>query len=171
MRPPETKTQLPPPAQFIESEGGNGADQREAGGERKEQVNEVVQGQLGYYKSADRIDNAEKDHMGWNRSEVFNTLRQRILDIHHPDLPDHWKGLARVRADRHVQVGHGCASVKRHLISRAASSQWRAEKVVFQTVPSLRMTGRRSSNLARRPHSGANAAVADQSTPRAGSLT
>src|SRR6202044_1124921 len=50
-RPPEIKAQLPPAAQFIESEGGNGADQREAGGERKEQVKEVIQGQLGYYKS------------------------------------------------------------------------------------------------------------------------
>jgi hypothetical protein len=48
IRPPEVETQLPPPAQFIKSERGNGADQREAGGERKEQVDEVIQGQLGH---------------------------------------------------------------------------------------------------------------------------
>jgi hypothetical protein len=25
----------------------------------------------------------------------LDTLRQRILEIHHPDLPDHWKGSPR----------------------------------------------------------------------------
>src|SRR5271168_702063 len=49
--------------------------------------------------------------MGRHRPEVFDTLGQRILEIRHPDLPDHWKGLARFRADRHVQVAHGYASV------------------------------------------------------------
>jgi hypothetical protein len=83
--------------------------------------------------------------MGWNRSEVFNTLRQRILDIHHPDLPDHWKGLARVRADRYVQVGHGYASVSRRPKSRAASPEWRAKKDEPRITIELLRRGDRSS--------------------------
>src|SRR5260370_32422601 len=51
--------------------------------------------------------------MGWNRPEVFDALGQCVLEILHPALPDHWKGLARVRADHHVQVAHGYTSANR----------------------------------------------------------
>ncbi len=43
---------------------------------------------------------------------------QRVLEVCHPDLPDYWKGLARVRADRYVQVGHGYASLRELQLSR-----------------------------------------------------
>jgi hypothetical protein len=61
-----------------------------------------------------------QDRMGWNRREVFDALGQCVPEIRHPDLPDHWKGLARVRADHRVQVGHGHAFVNRRPDSRAA---------------------------------------------------
>jgi hypothetical protein len=34
--------------------------------------------------------------MGWDRPEIFNAFGQRVLEICHPDLPDYWKGTARM---------------------------------------------------------------------------
>jgi hypothetical protein len=52
----------------------------EAGGERVEQVDEVVQGQLGHYKSADWVDKAEKNHMEI-RSGVRADRRARLWSL------------------------------------------------------------------------------------------
>jgi hypothetical protein len=105
------KTQLPPPAQFIKTKGGNGTDQCESGCERKEQGQEVILRQLGQHTSNNWIDDAEKDDVSWDCPEVFDAYGQRLLEICHSDFPDYWKGLAGARADRHLQVGHGYASV------------------------------------------------------------
>ena len=92
-------TEFPLPAQFIEADGGKGADQGEAGGQRKQQGQQVVaHRQSGPHQADDRIDDAEKHHMGRERREVVGALGQRAHEIAHSDLADHRKGRACVRA-------------------------------------------------------------------------
>ena len=52
-------------------------------------MQEVTKGQLCEHESDDRIHDAEKDRMGWDRPEVRDALAKGIGEIRKPDLPDH----------------------------------------------------------------------------------
>src|ERR1700748_2055563 len=92
VRPRRAGAGLPLPSQFIKTESGYGTDKRETGRQRKEQVEEIVERQLGDDDSADRIDDAEKDRMGRHRPEITDAFDERISEIRYADLPHHWRG-------------------------------------------------------------------------------
>ena len=85
VRPRGARAQLPPAAQFVgEHEGGDRTDQCETGRERKEQMEEVVEGQLRYDHRADRIDDGRKIAWVGIAQKIIDTFDQRIFEIRNP---------------------------------------------------------------------------------------
>ena len=71
-----------PPAHFIKAEGGEGADDGEARGERKEQRQHIVaEGQPRQNETDHRIEDAEKIDIGAEGAEIVEASGERVPDI------------------------------------------------------------------------------------------
>ena len=93
------------PAQFVEADGREGADQREARHEREEERHHVVAQYHAGHKQADEgIDDGEENGVGRHHPEVVDAFRGRVLQIRKPDLADDWISRALARTGEHMEI-------------------------------------------------------------------
>ena len=97
------QTLLAAPAQFVKPERRKRADQRKAGGERKQQRQEVVaQGQPSQDHADDGIDQAQEHGVGRHRQEIGDAPFERVPEVGQTDLADCRPGADRFRAHQDV---------------------------------------------------------------------
>ena len=90
MLPGGIEAQLAAAAQFIEPDGGEGADQREAGGQGKQQGHELIAERGTAKQNADDgIDKADEDDVGRHGTEVVEATSQHIHEIGWRDRSNH----------------------------------------------------------------------------------
>ena len=97
--PRDGKAGLAPPAHLVEADGEERPEQREAGGEREDEVERVAdRGQPDERDSGHRVEDADEDGMGRHRDEVVEPFPQRRDAVAGLDLADDGPGRRAPRA-------------------------------------------------------------------------
>ena len=95
------------PAHLVKPERSEGADQRKACGERKEEGQHVgAEHEARQHETDHRIDQAEKHRVARHREEIVEAARQRILQIREANCPDLRLCLLKAFAADHVRMRH-----------------------------------------------------------------
>src|SRR5262249_23912940 len=95
------------PAQFVEADGREGADQGEARRGREEEWHHVVAECHAGQKQADNgIDDGDENDLGRHHPEVVDAFRCRVLQICKPDLADDWISRALARTGEDMEIWH-----------------------------------------------------------------
>ena len=93
------------PTQFVKTDCREGADQREARGEREEERHHVVaKCHAGQKQAENGIDDGEENDMGRHHPEVVDAFRCRVLQLRKPDLPDDWISRALARTGEDMEI-------------------------------------------------------------------
>ncbi len=107
MAPRGVQAGLPPPADLVESDRGERADQREAGDQREEQRQGVGAGRPGSQHDADNgIDHAQEHDVRRLHHEIVDAAPQRVEEVRNADLPEPGVFLDPVGACKHVKSCH-----------------------------------------------------------------
>src|SRR5207302_8994475 len=127
------------PAQFVEADGCEGADQCEACHQWKEQRQHVIaEGEASQKNADERIDDREEDDMSRHGGEIGDAFRHCVRQIRKPDLADDRLGRALTRLSDRMEIGHSPASLNRSSNGREA----RVTQCVY-----IRRWSRRSRDL------------------------
>src|SRR5262249_55848268 len=95
------------PAQFVEADRREGADERKARSERvEERYDFVIECYAGQEQANEGIDDGEENDMGRHRHEVVDAFRHRVLQIRNPDLADDGVSRALARTRQHMDIWH-----------------------------------------------------------------
>ena len=94
--PGNIETLLAPPAQLVKADGGEWADQREAGGERKQERQEgITHDRPRQDQTHDGIDQAQEHRVGRYGGKIGEAARQCVFEVREADAAHR-----RTRADR-----------------------------------------------------------------------
>jgi len=94
--PGNIETLLAAPAQLVKADGRERADQREAGGERKQERQErITQDRPRQDQTDDGINQAQEHRMGRYGGKIGEAACQRVFEVRETDAADR-----RTRADR-----------------------------------------------------------------------
>src|SRR5215470_17258783 len=89
------QTKFATPAQLVETDRSEGADEREASCKWKKIRSEVVfEGHSAKDNSEDGIDQAYENHMRWHCPEIVQPFDQRVLEVRWTDRAN-YRQLAR----------------------------------------------------------------------------
>ena len=101
--PGNIETLLAPPAQLVKADGRERADQREAGGERKEQRQEgITHDRPRQNQTHDGIDQAQEHRVGRYGGKIGEAACQRVFEVRKPDAANCRTHADRIRAHEDV---------------------------------------------------------------------
>ena len=86
MFPGRVQSELAAAAELVEADRGKGTYERETGGQRIEEGNEIVpKHRPKQHQTDDRINQAQENDMRWHGPEILQAHGQGVPEIPHPD--------------------------------------------------------------------------------------
>src|SRR5262249_19242933 len=109
--PGNVETLLAAPAQLVKADGRERADQREAGGERKQERQErITQDRPRQHQTDDGINQAQEYRLGRYGGKIGEAACQRVFEVREADAAHRRTRADRIRPHENVSLRHGRTS-------------------------------------------------------------